>query len=66
MPHFDAIVPDPNVHIGHVKVLQRTDGSYIGFDTTKPMGSAMIGPFRSLDGAIRYLENRLGMKAERG
>jgi hypothetical protein len=62
MPHWDQIVADPQVTIGHYKVLQRTDGVYIAYDVTAPFGKQLVGLFRTCENATKWLELRTGMK----
>ena len=64
MAYASIIVPDPHIHVGLCKVLKRTDGLYIAFNTEAPFGKQLMGIFRTSDGCARWLEGKLGMKRE--
>lgn len=53
-----AIIPDPNIKRGRLKVLRRTDGKVIVFDTEAPFAQNQVGPeLGSLAEAAATAEN---------
>ena len=58
----NQVVPDPGITVGRYKVLQRTDGVYIVFDTRASFGSQFVAMFRTAEGAAKWAELKSGQK----
>jgi hypothetical protein len=48
----NQIIADPGVQIGHLKILQRTDGKYVVTNPLLALGKSTIAIKRTLDDAI--------------